>query len=285
MSETAPDLHHFASSDQEHKKAIAQRFGEAASVYDQKAQVQKQVSQAALSMLQKSVCQPVGSALDIGCGTGLDTVKLLSFAKSVTGCDLSEGMINFAANNNQNTQVNWAVGDAENIPLADNSVDLMYSSMALQWLPDTHLVAQECFRVLSKGGTGVIAVVLQDSLFELRNSWLKLDPTPSVNQFLPGYQWLNAFRRSGFDAQLEQQVFTTLHRDIFKVLHSMKDVGAGVVLHHSAENQPVGREAPTEMMNKTKLKSLNRIYRKDYQRFGELPLSWNIGFLTFRKAC
>lgn len=266
----------------ERKKAIAERFGNAAKVYDDKVIVQKQVSQKAFAILKEFAREAnhkqTQLSLDIGCGTGSDTAKLLSFSENALGMDLAQGMIAFAQENNQHSNIKWLVADAESLPISAQSVDLIYSSMALQWLTEPEIVAEECFRVMSLGGKGVIAVVLQNSLFELQKSWKKLDEHPPINEFLPTHKWLIAFKNSGFKAHMQETRFTTFHEDLFKVLHSIKDVGAGVVLN--------GGHA--QAMKKTKLKQLEHIYRKGYASMadvneGELPLSWNIGFLTFEK--
>ena len=138
------------------KKAIAQRFGEAAQVYDDKVIVQKRVSKRAFELLQEFLTPSTRKqlALDIGCGTGSDTDKLLQFSHRAVGMDLSEGMICWAKQHNDQQKLNWLVADAESLPCKSGSIDIVYSSMALQWLEDVNVVASECFRVISKGGAG-----------------------------------------------------------------------------------------------------------------------------------
>lgn len=260
-------------SDVARKQAIAKRFGRAAHVYDAKVQVQKQVSQKALELLQSMVYRQQECSLDIGCGTGSDSHKLLSFSHRVIGADLSQGMICYAKDNNQHPNVDWLVADAEALPINTASVDSVYSSMALQWLSSVEQVAKECFRVVSKGGQGVIAVVLIESLFELHNSWRKLNVTPPVNHFLSACNWLNAFEKIGFNAKMQERQYITYHKDVLAVLHSIKDVGAGVVLDGQRPNP----------LQKSKLKLLDNVYRKKYLQELGLPLTWKIGFLTFKK--
>lgn len=273
MNLPATDMNQTLHQELARKQAIAKRFGDAARVYDEKAMVQKQVSTAGLEMLRSLVSQPVSHAVDLGCGTGFDTHHLLDMAHKVTGADLSPGMIKFAMEQHCEPKLSWLVADAEDMPLQSAEVDLLFSSMALQWLSDTQQIARECFRIISKGGRGVIAVVLQDSLFELHNSWLKMTDCPPVNQFFPGNKWLISFKNAGFKCSLETREFTTWHEDVFAVLHSIKDVGAGVVLADSKPN----------LLRKTNLKLLNQTYKRDYPAAQGLPLTWKIGFLQFEK--
>lgn len=255
------------------KQAIAKRFSKAAHVYDSNVQVQKQVSHKAYELLQSMVNQKQECTLDIGCGTGSDSHKLLNFSQQVIGADLSQGMICYAKDNNQHPNVDWLVADAEALPVKSGSVDNIYSSMALQWLAGAERVASECFRVVSNNGQGVIAVVLRGSLFELHDSWRKLDKSPPINHFMPAHKWLNAFEKIGFNANILEIPYITYHQNILAVLHSLKDVGAGVVLDRQRNNP----------MKKTKLKLLDELYRKDYLKEQGLPLTWKIGFLTFNK--
>ena len=215
MNLVATDIKRIWQQESIRKQAIAKRFGDAAQSYDANAQVQKEVSQTGLDLLRQSVSKPANFALDIGCGTGFDTHHLLGLADRVTGADLSPGMIAWARANRGDPRLSWLVADAENLPLPSGEVDLLFSSMALQWLSDTQPIAQECFRIISKGGGGVIAVVLQESLFELHNSWLQIAKNPPVNQFFSANKWLIPFKNVGFKCNIKTQDFTTWHKDIF----------------------------------------------------------------------
>ena len=79
----------------------------------------------------------------------------------------------------------WLVADAEALPLVNDSVDLVFSSLALQWCyrPD-HLFA-ELARVLKPGGICVFTSLGPDTLRELRAAWAAVDAHQHVNAFLP----------------------------------------------------------------------------------------------------
>ena len=264
-------------NEQEKKRLIAQRFGKAASVYDEKVQVQKQVAKQALNLVSEWVAQSntptLERGLDIGCGTGSDTRKLLSLCRSMTGVDISEGMIAQASQPGPHDGLQFTVADAEQLPLPENSVDLIYSSMALQWLSGPDRVAQQCARVLKHGGVGLFAVVTQDSLFELTRSWTSLGKTPQINQFLPAEQWQTALDKAGLTTQCQVRTLTTWHESVLHVMHSLKDVGAGLVLHGNHRNT----------LNKTRLRQLQAFYSEHFAQAGRLPLSWQIAFLQFQQ--
>ena len=64
----------------------------------------------------------------------------------------------------------WLVGDAEHLPLASQSVDLVFSSLAIQWCARPHLLFAELARVLRPGGRCLFTSLGPDTLRELRTS-------------------------------------------------------------------------------------------------------------------
>lgn len=257
------------------KRRIAEQFGEAAIHYDDKALIQREIAEFALRVVAQQVTSRnrLSQALDIGCGTGAYTHRLLDFAANVVGVDLAQGMINYARSHHSQSGIRWVVSDAEALSLNDASVELIYSSMALQWLAGPEKVAAECFRVLSGKGRGTIAVVVDGSLNEIDTTWQALQLQSPVNRFLPVAQWFKAFTHAGFQVQVQQQRFTSWHDNIFAVLHSIKDIGAGVVTLPGQQNR----------LNKSRLATLNSVYQERFGECDKLPLSWQIAFISFNK--
>ncbi|MGA3683844.1 methyltransferase domain-containing protein, partial [Pseudomonas graminis] len=79
--------------------------------------------------------------------------------------------------------VPYVAGDAENLPLRDASVDLMFSSLSVQWCPDFSAVLSEARRVLKPGGVFAFAILCVGTLYELRDSWQAVDGMVHVNRF------------------------------------------------------------------------------------------------------
>jgi len=105
--------------------------------------------------------QPGETIIEIGYGTGHSTVAL---AKAVApeghvfGVDVSSGMKNLAqarvAQNDLQTFVDLALGDARSLPYADSSIDAAFMSFTLELfeLEEISLVLLEIKRVLRSGG-------------------------------------------------------------------------------------------------------------------------------------
>jgi ubiquinone/menaquinone biosynthesis C-methylase UbiE len=91
--------------------------------------------------------------VDLGCGTGRFTGSLRDrFRAHVIGLDASRSMLGQALGKHEVGSVHFAVGRGEAIPLADESVDLVFMSMVYHHFADPAQVASECHRVLSRGG-------------------------------------------------------------------------------------------------------------------------------------
>jgi ubiquinone/menaquinone biosynthesis C-methylase UbiE len=104
--------------------------------------------------------------LDIGCGTGrfLDFVKQAWPRLPALGLDLSEPYINHAKRHLQRwSKMNFAVGNAETLPLPDASEDAVTGIFLFHELPPKvrRIVFRECARVLKPGGRFVLVDSLQ----------------------------------------------------------------------------------------------------------------------------
>ena len=75
------------------------------------------------------------NVLCLGCGTGEECASLMSKgAKSVTGVDISKGMIDVAKKNFP--ELDFRVGDVENLKFKKESFDLVYSSLMMHYIND-----------------------------------------------------------------------------------------------------------------------------------------------------
>lgn len=93
--------------------------------------------------------------LDIATGGGHVANALAPFVHSVTACDITETMLNTAASfirNNGHVNVDFVVADAEALPFADDSFDLVTCRIAAHHFADVPKFVHEAFRVLQPGG-------------------------------------------------------------------------------------------------------------------------------------
>lgn len=98
-----------------------------------------------------------GDALEIGSGTGYFSINLLRCGaiETATCTDISPGMLTTLRGNaaREGLEVETVEAEAERLPFADGSFDLVFGHAVLHHIPDLRRAASEFLRVLRPGGT------------------------------------------------------------------------------------------------------------------------------------
>lgn len=99
---------------------------------------------------------PAGSrCLDVGCGTGALTARLGRVGPA-TGIDASEAFVAYAAAHEP--QLSFQVGNATDLPFADDSFDAVVSGLVLNFVPDHAAMVGQMARVAVPGGSVALYV-------------------------------------------------------------------------------------------------------------------------------
>jgi SAM-dependent methyltransferase len=106
--------------------------------------------------------------LDVGCGTGALTGTILRQAEpaEVEGIDQSEGFIAHARAQVQDERASFRVGNAMDLPFADNTFNAVVSGLVLNFIPQQDVALSEMARVAVPGGT--VAVYVWDYAGEMQ---------------------------------------------------------------------------------------------------------------------
>ena len=148
----------------------------------------------------------------------------------------------------------------------------VFSSMALQWVSDTGLVANEIARVLEKSGIAELAIMVAGSFSELKTA-RKVAQLPQAETYMPTTaQWINGFKQSGLSLQrVITKDYVDTHCDIMSLLRSVKGVGAG----------ETGRKQPP--LTRRDIKKLAMAYRNMSGVESKLPLTYRVSHFRLEK--
>lgn len=302
------------------KETVAKHFSAASGHYDRYAQVQKQIAQVNLDLLNNvRAGQHNAYSVDLGCGTGIHTKSLAAISDRCLAIDISIGMLEMAKSNHtevrtaSNKEILYCNADAERLPLGSESIDIIHSSMALQWCSSPNTAISEIARVLSKSGSAQLAIMLNSSLYELRQAWESLGIASRVNQFFSLQQWLQAAGQLGsapnnenivgqFNIEYTVTRFTEWHQSSLHMLRALKRIGAAT---KNTTTQTLAKDrskslatAVSTSIGKRELYALDLCMQQQMdaenpQRYcgsdsssreQSLPLSYQVLFLTIHKS-
>ena len=213
---------------------VQRAFGRAARSYDAAAVLQREIGGRMFDRLDYVRLQP-RCILDLGCGTGawLAALNRRYAGSRVVGLDLAQPMLRGAAARDVlwrrligRPSTDLVCGHAEALPLASSSVDLVWSNLMLQWLPDPDAALAEVWRVLRPGGLFMFSTFGPDTLTELRQAFAG-DGHEAVNRFIDMHDIGDALVRVRFaDPVIDMERLELTYPDFDGVVHDLRALGA-----------------------------------------------------------
>lgn len=211
------------------RRLLSRRFGGAAGRYAAVAALQREVETRLLEGVDR-LAQAPAVVLDVGCGPGRATGVLRKrFGRAqVIALDIAMPMLRQARRQGSWWHPVSAVrADAAALPLADGSVDLLFSSLCLQWLDDVPAALAEFRRVLRPGGLMLVATFGPETLVELREAWAAGDSRPHVSTFAPMAAIGDALMAQGLrNPVLDRDVFTLSYDTLDALIGELRAIGA-----------------------------------------------------------
>jgi malonyl-CoA O-methyltransferase len=201
----------------------------AARHYDSAAWLPLQVASVLMEHLQPVRFQPA-RILDVGAGTGICSRLLTRHypRARVISVDSSLAMLRAGRGRGPRwfSKRTLAAGDGEALPLADNSVDLLVSSLMLPSCPTPDAVLLEFHRVLKPGGLLMFSSLGPDTLRELRAAWSVVDGQVHVHAFIDMHDLGDALLRAGFsDVVMDTERLTGCYPDVAALMTELKGLG------------------------------------------------------------
>ena len=256
------------------KVRVRASFNRAANTYDAAAVLQKRVREEMLSRLDLVNIKPK-AILDAGCGTGHGSFALQKrFSKAnIVSLDLAFNML-------QQTKLQrpWLqkclqkmlhqqhllCADIENLPIASNSMGLVWSNLAIQWCNDLDGAFSELARVLQPEGLLMFSTFGPDTLKELRAA--TTNGHTHVSRFIDMHDIGDALIRAGFSTPvLDVEHYTLTYDDVKSVMTDLKSIGA----HNATAGRARGLQGRGFLQNLV----------QNYEQFrvaGKLPATFEV---------
>jgi len=211
------------------KRSVRNFFDKAAKSYDNAAILQEEVAKRLLERLHYMRHQPE-TIVDLGCGTGkaLRGLQKAYPQARVHAVDMSQQMLKRAgANYRWLSRKRRVVADMERLPFAEDSFDLVFSSLALPWCNDLNLALAEFARVARPGALILFTSFGPATLSELALSWQALDDHPHVHPFVDMHDIGDAMMAAGFaQPVVDAETIRMEYRDFRSLLDDLRQTGA-----------------------------------------------------------
>jgi malonyl-CoA O-methyltransferase len=233
------------------KSQVAQSFGLAACDYDHFARLQQYVGYELLKMA-PPLSMDDAVIIDVGAGTGFFSVELQRrYPNShALALDLSEGMMRVASERVATVPI---VGDAESLPIRSSTVDLVFSSLAIQWCNSTLTAFNEFYRVLGPKGYLLFSTLGAQTLNELRKAWSEVDSHSHVNDFMSFDDVLISLEHANFEVlEFRRELISSRYSDVMSLMKELKGLGA----HNLTQDRP------RQLMSKRSIKKMLLAYPK-----------------------
>jgi len=261
------------------KRRVGHQFNKSAHLYDGLSGMQREIVDALLA----KVCfeQAFGgesdfpTICDLGCGTGYALSKIAGKTPSshLIGLDLAPAMLDIATDRLLGVgarSIEMMEGDIESLPIEAESVDLCFSSSALQWCDNSAAFA-EIYRVLKPGGLAVVSSFTSGTLDDWRSLW----GGRNDQRFLSEREFSDAASSTGlFVESLTAEQKVQSFYSFEAALASVRDLGAG----------NAGQSREKGLMGASHFRHVVQQVNELIARNGHISLIYNVVYLVARKG-
>lgn len=203
------------------QKIIRRGFARAAPDFEEHAFLHREIRGRLLDRLRAVRIEP-DAVLDLGAGTGAALAPLRArFPHAmIIPIDLTPAMLAAGA-------ASGVCADAARLPLADGSVDIVFSNLMLHHCPAPDAVLRETRRVLRPGGVVLFSAFGPTTLLELGRAWATADRFSHIVPFTDMHDLGDALLACGFaEPVLDNQVLTITYGDFQRMVADLRHAGA-----------------------------------------------------------
>jgi SAM-dependent methyltransferase len=155
--------------------------------------------------------------LDVAAGTGNASLPAAARGASVTACDLTPELLEAGRRraDAEGLQLEWVEADAERLPFADESFDVVMSAIGVMFAPHHQAAADELVRVCRPGGTvGLLSWTPEGMLGALFRTMKPFAPPPPPGAQPPPLWGSEEHLQALMGGRVE---FHTLQRDVLEI--------------------------------------------------------------------
>jgi len=165
-------------------------------------------------VIERLAPQPGMKWLDLACGTGAAAELAAEKGAAVTGVDLAPALIETAEERarERNLDIDYRVGDCENLEFEDGSFDVVSSTCGVMFAPDHEASARELARVVKPGGRIGLAnwTPAEKGLAAIFRIMKPFQPTPPAGAGYP-FDWgdeqhVKDLLGDSFDLEIERGI-------------------------------------------------------------------------------
>lgn len=219
-------------------RQVRRAFSRASRGYADAAALQREIEARLLESLDYLDARTPGVVLDVGSGPGhaAHAMRQRWPKARIVALDLALPMLRQVVPrtgwNPLRRPIDRACADLRALPLADGSVDVLFSNLCLQWIDDLPSAFAEFRRVLSPRGLLLCSTFGPDTLHELHHAFTQADAVPHVSPFAAIADIGDALMRAGFrDPVLDRDVLVHGHPDLSALMRELRALGATNALH------------------------------------------------------
>jgi malonyl-CoA O-methyltransferase len=253
-------------------RQVRRAFSRASSSYDAAAALQHEVEARLLESLDYLEDRVPQTILDLGCGPGHAAAAMRKRwpRARVVAMDLALPMLQQARPrsgwNPLQKPVDRINADARALPLADNSVDVLFCNLCLQWVEDLPAAFAGFRRVLKPEGLLLVSTFGPETLQELREAFAGADNAPHVSPFASIAQFGDALVHAGFrNPVLDRDVFVHGYDDLPALVRELRAIGATNALASRRHT----------LTGKARFAAAASAYERE-RRDGRLPATWEV---------
>jgi len=210
-------------------KDVRRRFDRAAAGFDSVDFIHSSMRKGLLARLAPMVVD-ASRIVDLGAATGSAAPLLAKRFRGahVVAVDVSGDMLRLVKKRRSwFARVSAVQADANSLPFADHSVDVVFSNLLLPWIDNPARVFAEIARVLRDNGLFLFSTLGPDSLKELREAWGGSDPDVHVRRFPDMHDIGDAAVRAGLcDPVLDVDRLLVTYRTTEALFADLSAVGA-----------------------------------------------------------